>query len=163
MTNLGLKTLNVVLCYYHHMLPKMWEALNTTSLSICSTMCKSGHLLALSISNILSCYKPPTTYWFLNLGNEINVTGANQSHCDIPSHFSFGIRCVYKRTDGSVMAGSSAARAVKSVSECRMREVTRVEQRSYIKIAILRGENAMEYLSELVEALGNIMPYHTVQ
>ncbi|PRD23763.1 UNVERIFIED_CONTAM: hypothetical protein NCL1_45537 [Trichonephila clavipes] len=42
-------------------------------------------------------------------------------------------------------------------------EVTRVEQRSYIKIAVHRDENAMEYHSELVEALGNnALPYHTV-
>ncbi|GFW20642.1 hypothetical protein TNCV_1048651 [Trichonephila clavipes] len=42
-------------------------------------------------------------------------------------------------------------------------EVTRVEQCSYIKIAVLRGENAMEYHSELVKALGNnALPYHTV-
>ncbi|GFT20019.1 HTH_48 domain-containing protein [Trichonephila clavipes] len=42
-------------------------------------------------------------------------------------------------------------------------EVTRVEQRSYIKIAVLRGKNAMEYHSELVEALGNNdLPNHTV-
>ncbi|GFW67429.1 uncharacterized protein LOC105457711 [Trichonephila clavipes] len=36
----------------------MWEALNTISLSICLTMCESGHLLALSIRNVLSCCKP---------------------------------------------------------------------------------------------------------
>ncbi|GFT52951.1 hypothetical protein TNCV_1460511 [Trichonephila clavipes] len=42
-------------------------------------------------------------------------------------------------------------------------EVTRVEQRSYIKIAVLRGKNAMEYHNELVEALGNnALPYRTV-
>ncbi|GFX04181.1 hypothetical protein TNCV_3973301 [Trichonephila clavipes] len=42
-------------------------------------------------------------------------------------------------------------------------EVTRVEQRSYIKIAVLRGKNAMGYHSELVEALGNnVLPYRTV-
>ncbi|GFS59526.1 hypothetical protein TNCV_3726201 [Trichonephila clavipes] len=42
-------------------------------------------------------------------------------------------------------------------------EVIRVEQRSYIKIAVLRGKNAMEYHSELVEALGtNALPYRTV-
>ncbi|GFW29683.1 hypothetical protein TNCV_3935501 [Trichonephila clavipes] len=42
-------------------------------------------------------------------------------------------------------------------------EVTRVEQRSYIKIAVLRGKNAMEYHSELVEVLGkNALPYRTV-
>ncbi|PSN57259.1 hypothetical protein C0J52_02525 [Blattella germanica] len=41
MTNLGLKILKVV--------PAMWEALNTISLS----MCKSGYLLAHSISNVL--------------------------------------------------------------------------------------------------------------
>ncbi|GFX79425.1 hypothetical protein TNCV_1715751 [Trichonephila clavipes] len=41
-------------------------------------------------------------------------------------------------------------------------EVTRVEQRSYIKIAVLRGKNAMEYHNELVEALGNnAVPYRT--
>lgn len=42
-------------------------------------------------------------------------------------------------------------------------EVTRVEQRAYIKIAVLRGRNAMECHSELVEALGNnALPYRTV-
>ncbi|GFU83529.1 hypothetical protein TNCV_4217891 [Trichonephila clavipes] len=45
----------------------MWEALNTISFSIFHTMCESGHMFAHSISNVLSCYKPPTTYWFLNL------------------------------------------------------------------------------------------------
>ncbi len=57
-----------------------------------------------------------------------------------------------------MIADSSAARAVKSVSwsvSCEM-EVTRVEQLAYIKIAVLRGRrNAMECHSELVEALGN--------
>ncbi|GFU18500.1 hypothetical protein TNCV_3787581 [Trichonephila clavipes] len=42
-------------------------------------------------------------------------------------------------------------------------EVTRVEQRACIKIAVLRGRNAMECLSELVEALeNNAPPYRTV-
>ncbi|GFX05528.1 hypothetical protein TNCV_3434321 [Trichonephila clavipes] len=42
-------------------------------------------------------------------------------------------------------------------------EVTHVEQRYYIKIAVLRGKNAMEYHSELVEALGNnALSYRTV-
>ncbi|GFV50252.1 hypothetical protein TNCV_621641 [Trichonephila clavipes] len=41
--------------------------------------------------------------------------------------------------------------------------VTRVEQRSYIKIAVLRWKNAMEYHSELVDALeNNALPYRTV-
>jgi transposase len=41
--------------------------------------------------------------------------------------------------------------------------VTRVEQRAYIKIAVLRGINAMECHSELVEAFGNnALPYCTV-
>ncbi|GFU64155.1 HTH_48 domain-containing protein [Trichonephila clavipes] len=43
-------------------------------------------------------------------------------------------------------------------------EVTR-EQRAYIKIAILRGRNAMEFHSELMKALGNIynaLSYRTV-
>ncbi|GFV81401.1 uncharacterized protein TNCV_2034101 [Trichonephila clavipes] len=87
MTNLALKTLNVVPCYYQHTMRMMWEALNTTSLSICRTMCESDHLLVHSISNVLSCCKPPTTYWFLNLGNEIKVIGSNQIQCGIPSHF----------------------------------------------------------------------------
>ncbi|GFX28396.1 transposable element Tcb2 transposase [Trichonephila clavipes] len=40
-------------------------------------------------------------------------------------------------------------------------EVTHVEQRAYMKIAVLRGSNAMECHSELVEALGhNDLPYH---
>ncbi|GFT67592.1 HTH_48 domain-containing protein [Trichonephila clavipes] len=42
-------------------------------------------------------------------------------------------------------------------------EVTRVEKRAYIKIAVLRGRNVMECHSELVEALGNnALPYRTV-
>ncbi|GFW57640.1 uncharacterized protein TNCV_2925591 [Trichonephila clavipes] len=42
-------------------------------------------------------------------------------------------------------------------------EVTRVEQRPYIKIVVLRGRNAMECHSELVEALGNdALPYRTI-
>ncbi|GFS81200.1 uncharacterized protein TNCV_1224341 [Trichonephila clavipes] len=85
MTNLCLKALNVVPCYYYQMLPTMWEALNTSSLSICRTMCELGHLLAHSISTVLSCCKPLDTYWFLNLGKEINVTGSDQIHCDIHS------------------------------------------------------------------------------
>ncbi|GFW44645.1 HTH_48 domain-containing protein [Trichonephila clavipes] len=43
-------------------------------------------------------------------------------------------------------------------------EVTRVEQRDYIKIAVLRGKNEMECHSELVEALvKNTLPSHTVE
>ncbi|GFR23340.1 HTH_48 domain-containing protein [Trichonephila clavata] len=43
-------------------------------------------------------------------------------------------------------------------------EVTHVEQYAYIKIAILRGKNAMECHSELVEALGNnALPYTVAQ
>ena len=34
-------------------------------------------------------------------------------------------------------------------------EVTRQEQRSYVKLAFLRGRNAKECHSELTEALGN--------
>ncbi|GFV88069.1 HTH_48 domain-containing protein [Trichonephila clavipes] len=42
-------------------------------------------------------------------------------------------------------------------------EVTRVEQRAYIKIAVLRERNAMECHSELVGALGNnALPYRTI-
>ncbi|GFX33431.1 uncharacterized protein TNCV_4122651 [Trichonephila clavipes] len=42
-------------------------------------------------------------------------------------------------------------------------EVTRVEQRSYIKIAALREKTAVEYHSELVEAIGNnALPYRIV-
>ncbi|GFX61473.1 HTH_48 domain-containing protein [Trichonephila clavipes] len=42
-------------------------------------------------------------------------------------------------------------------------EVTRVEQHAYIKIAVLRGRNAIECHNELVEALGNnALPYRTV-
>ncbi|GFU95011.1 HTH_48 domain-containing protein [Trichonephila clavipes] len=42
-------------------------------------------------------------------------------------------------------------------------EVTRVEQRAYIKIAVLRRRNAMECHCELVEALrSNAIPYSTV-
>ncbi|GFV40769.1 uncharacterized protein TNCV_3768161 [Trichonephila clavipes] len=42
-------------------------------------------------------------------------------------------------------------------------EVTHVEQRAYVKKAVLRERNAMECHSELVEALGiNALPYRTV-
>ncbi|GFU66065.1 uncharacterized protein TNCV_1116771 [Trichonephila clavipes] len=42
-------------------------------------------------------------------------------------------------------------------------EVTRVKQHAYIKITVLRGGNAMECHSELVEALGNnALPYRTI-
>ena len=42
-------------------------------------------------------------------------------------------------------------------------EVTHVEQRAYIKIAFLRGGNAMKCHSELVKDLGNnVLPYSTV-
>ncbi|GFT22217.1 integrase catalytic domain-containing protein [Trichonephila clavipes] len=42
-------------------------------------------------------------------------------------------------------------------------EVTRVGQRSYMKLSVLRGKNAVEYLSELVEDLeNNALHYHTV-
>ncbi|PSN49000.1 hypothetical protein C0J52_06331 [Blattella germanica] len=41
-------------------------------------------------------------------------------------------------------------------------EVTKVEQRSYIKIAFLRGCNARECHAELQQALGNrALPYRT--
>ena len=42
-------------------------------------------------------------------------------------------------------------------------EVTLQEQRSYVKIAVLRGRNAKECHSERTEALGNrALPYRTV-
>ncbi|PRD28352.1 UNVERIFIED_CONTAM: hypothetical protein NCL1_32636 [Trichonephila clavipes] len=42
-------------------------------------------------------------------------------------------------------------------------EVTCVERRAYIKIAVLRERNAMECHSDLVEALGiNALPYYSV-
>ena len=42
-------------------------------------------------------------------------------------------------------------------------EVTRQEQRSYVKLAVLRVRNAKECYSELTEALGNrALPYRTV-
>ena len=41
-------------------------------------------------------------------------------------------------------------------------EVTRQEQRSYVKIAVLRGRNAKECHSELTEALSNRL-FHTEQ
>ncbi|GFV15867.1 HTH_48 domain-containing protein [Trichonephila clavipes] len=42
-------------------------------------------------------------------------------------------------------------------------EVTRVEQRAYSKIVVLRGRNVMECHSELVEVLGNnALPYRIV-
>ncbi|GFQ85638.1 hypothetical protein TNCT_409481 [Trichonephila clavata] len=54
MTNLGLKTLNVVPCYCHYTLATIWETLNTISLSICRTMCESGHLLAHWLTHFLA-------------------------------------------------------------------------------------------------------------
>ncbi|GFQ81169.1 HTH_48 domain-containing protein [Trichonephila clavata] len=42
-------------------------------------------------------------------------------------------------------------------------EITRVEQRAYIKIDVLRLRNEMECHSEFVKSLGNnALPYHTV-
>ena len=42
-------------------------------------------------------------------------------------------------------------------------EVTRQEQHSYVKIAVLRCRNAKECHSQLTEALGNrALPYRTV-
>ena len=42
-------------------------------------------------------------------------------------------------------------------------EVTRKEQRSYVKVAVLRGRNGKKCHSELTEALGNrALPYRTV-
>ena len=42
-------------------------------------------------------------------------------------------------------------------------EVTRQEQRSYVKIAVLQGRNAKECHSELTEVLSNrALPYRTV-
>ena len=42
-------------------------------------------------------------------------------------------------------------------------KVTRQEQRSYVKIAVLRDRNSKECHSELTEALGNrALPYRTV-
>ena len=42
-------------------------------------------------------------------------------------------------------------------------EVTRQEQRSYVKMAVLRGRKSKECHSELTEALGNrALPYRTV-
>ncbi|GFT45739.1 uncharacterized protein TNCV_2671701 [Trichonephila clavipes] len=42
-------------------------------------------------------------------------------------------------------------------------ELTRIEQRTYSKIAVLREKNAMECHSGLVEALGNnALPFRTV-
>ena len=42
-------------------------------------------------------------------------------------------------------------------------DVTRQEQRSYVKIAVLQSRNVKECHSELIEALGNrALPYRTV-
>ena len=42
-------------------------------------------------------------------------------------------------------------------------EVTRQEQRSYVKIGVLRGRNTKECHSELTQALANrALPYRTV-
>ncbi|GFV76577.1 HTH_48 domain-containing protein [Trichonephila clavipes] len=73
--------------------------------------------------------------------------------------------CVYRTTDGSVIPYSSATRAMKSSSwreSCEV-EVNHVEQRAYVKIAVFRGNNALECHSELVEVLVNkALPYGTL-
>lgn len=49
------------------------------------------------------------------------------------------------------------------LSLCSKMDVTKVEQRSYVKIAFLRGRNARECHTELREALGDrALPYRTV-
>ncbi|PRD19338.1 UNVERIFIED_CONTAM: hypothetical protein NCL1_57616 [Trichonephila clavipes] len=53
-------------------------------------MCESSHLLVHIISNVLSCCKPSTMYWCLNLGNEIKVTGRisplENGYFDVSAH-----------------------------------------------------------------------------
>ncbi|PRD29448.1 UNVERIFIED_CONTAM: hypothetical protein NCL1_29390 [Trichonephila clavipes] len=74
----------------------MWEALNTISLSIFRTMCESDHLLAHSICNVISCCKPPTTYWFLNLGTRSKSQGEMSGEyggCSNSSHPQRRSRC----------------------------------------------------------------------
>ena len=64
---------------------------------------------------------------------------------------------VCRATDGSVIAGCSAGRAVKYVNwwvSCKM-ELTRVEEQASIKIAFHWGRSVMECHSELIEAIGN--------
>ncbi|GFX09590.1 uncharacterized protein TNCV_2029561 [Trichonephila clavipes] len=76
MTNRGLKTINVVPCY-----PSPHAANDVGGTENHQPQCESGHMLEHSVSNVLSCRKPPTAYWFLTLGNEIKVTGRNVGKC----------------------------------------------------------------------------------
>ncbi|GFV00109.1 HTH_48 domain-containing protein [Trichonephila clavipes] len=97
-----------------------------------------------------------------DLGREDN---AEVGHPDrVPYKWKYG-KMLAMEPNGSVIDGSCSVRAVKSVSwrvPCKM-EVTRVEQRVYIKIAFLRERNAVERHSELVEALEiNALSYRTV-
>ena len=42
-------------------------------------------------------------------------------------------------------------------------DVSRLEQRLYVKIAVLRDQNAREYQAQLLEAVGDdALPYRTV-
>ena len=61
-------------------------------------------------------------------------------------------QCVRRTTDGSVIAGSSAGKAVKVV---KMEVMRNVEEHAYIKIAVLRERSAMECHSELLKDVGN--------
>ena len=52
--------------------------------------------------------------------------------------------------------------SIVSQASCRM-HVTRLGQRDYIKLVVMRGRNARECHSELMEAVGNnAPPYRTV-
>ncbi|GFV32320.1 hypothetical protein TNCV_1676061 [Trichonephila clavipes] len=85
MTNLDLKILHAVTCYCHHMLPTMWESLNIISLSICRTMCESGHLLSHSISNVLFYCKPRATVRYgKTLFPRASTTSLGQSIAFLP-------------------------------------------------------------------------------
>ncbi|GFV90098.1 hypothetical protein TNCV_4378141 [Trichonephila clavipes] len=77
MTNLGLKNLNVVPCYYHHTLPTMWEALSTTSLTICRTMREPGHLTATAGSDLVQSRRPIFDDFFQHLWPYIGNNTAN--------------------------------------------------------------------------------------
>ncbi|GFQ86094.1 uncharacterized protein TNCT_344181 [Trichonephila clavata] len=66
----------------------MWEALNTITLSICRTICESGHLLANWLTHVLAETFLPTVLMYGMVGDYSQ--GLPLIHCDIPSDFSLG-------------------------------------------------------------------------
>ncbi|GFR19911.1 hypothetical protein TNCT_466381 [Trichonephila clavata] len=66
----------------------MWEVLNTISLSICSTMCESYHLLVHWLTHVLAETFLPTVLMYGMVGYDSQ--GLPLIHSDIQSHFSIG-------------------------------------------------------------------------